>query len=277
MVESSMESQMDVLEHICPITFEPIKKYGMTCYGNIYEYDAIKEWFESNDTDPINNLMCPNKFVMLLRSNKEKDIFLAQENAKHNFKYTYPEFHTFRECKLNYEKLKSIYDMINESDDWINYNVIKKQKFIDEEFDGMIYYGGCENVLEKLDENDIMNRPDNTGAGYQFIKLSEISIKNKGYKSFKFEFVDFTNSLFINCDFSRCTFIGCKLDGVVFAKCRFIGEQNCFYKSTTNKTKFFNCCIEPIGKWIEIHSSHNRFRDILKERQLDVENIIILC
>ena len=49
---------------VCPITCCEIIRVGITCYGNVYEYSAIKKWFEDHDTDPLTNEHITSKFII---------------------------------------------------------------------------------------------------------------------------------------------------------------------------------------------------------------------
>ncbi len=52
------------MELVCPITHEEIKEIGITCFGSIYEYDAIKSWFQNHSIDPSTNLHVPTKVII---------------------------------------------------------------------------------------------------------------------------------------------------------------------------------------------------------------------
>lgn len=59
-------------------TLSPISVIGMTCFGSIYEYDAIYKWFENNDTDPLTNRLeiCRHlKILMRLSKRNKKSLF----------------------------------------------------------------------------------------------------------------------------------------------------------------------------------------------------------
>ena len=59
-------------EVTCPITCCEIQRVGITCYGNVYEYSAIKRWFKENDTDPLTNEYISNKFIIDFGRNKSE-------------------------------------------------------------------------------------------------------------------------------------------------------------------------------------------------------------
>lgn len=61
-------------KYICPITQEEIKEGVITYFGNLYEKSAIEEWLESNNTDPLVNMILPTTYLWSVNMNKENEI-----------------------------------------------------------------------------------------------------------------------------------------------------------------------------------------------------------
>jgi len=118
-------------EHICPITNESIKVYGMTCYGNIYEYDAIKKWFENNDCDPLFNLVCPTLFVVKLQNYKIENLEETQRSARLSLDIWCHILKNIRHSEKFYENMNKI-KIINNINGWKEYNEMKRKRFIKE-------------------------------------------------------------------------------------------------------------------------------------------------
>ncbi len=66
---------------ICPITQEPIKEFGVTCVGSVYERKAIEQWLKDNTKDPLTGMELPTKVVKTVQDRtvlqSVKDDFVA--------------------------------------------------------------------------------------------------------------------------------------------------------------------------------------------------------
>ena len=215
-----------LLKMICPITRLPIRRVGITCIGNAYEYDAIKKWFETKKTDPVTNLDLESKFVIDFGYNKSAEEVYQKcnyvlKNAKlWSLNLIFKDI--YAKAQLNYEKNNKIYNLL------IKMLPVESLKKKNKEAKNTL---NCNiNYLEKLkfffDDS-------------QFMNLSKLNIKNKVYKSRNFSGANLSSSAFIDCNFSRCNFYGANLKNTIFVNCQFIGEQVLFHEARFSKyTKF---------------------------------------
>lgn len=236
---------------ICPITQEKIIIGGMTCNGQIYEYDAITEWFRNSDKDPLTGLYLASIFVRKFDVNC--DINLIQElveDAKKSYSIWYRVGHELSNTIVQqyYEKkqIKKNYDFTKK--EWLEYNSFLRKELSD--------------IVTNTRE-----RPQNTGTGFDFINFSGFLFLNKQWKLPQFIFNNLNDAQFISCKLSRTKFIGCTMNNVIFDNCEFRGEEVCFYK-LTGTFIFKNCSIEYTNKWI-MTSELTEIVKILKFRGLD--------
>lgn len=265
------------IQIICPITLEPIRHAVCTCFGSVYEKDAITKWLEENVTDPSTGLALPNLRLDYLCeiTNSEQIEYVRVESQlirqltqdlMDNNKISFFYFH---HTPFFYTQLLEQQSNINLLADWNVFDAMKRDFFVSDTYVNSCYITGTpDHVIDKL------HRPYNTGFGFQFINLSNVTKQNGGYKSERFDFADLTNCFFNKCDFSRCTFIGAKLEGCTFVNCNFIGEQVSFYKAT-GVPRFINCRIERGTKWQTVTSKHD-VEEVLTERLLDDYLVIVL-
>jgi hypothetical protein len=253
------------MEHICPITLEPIKVYGITCYGSIYEYDAIKKWLESNNIDPGTNLPLPTKALSKVDKSEYQE--KNREQVKKNtllWCYQY---------KLIVDSIKKYNDIIlikNSIDlkSFEKYNQMKRDQFIN--LEDNFYYSTlvCQG---NVDSQDTISRPCGTGQGLQFIDLSNLVIQNKNFKGCDFSFANLENTKFIQCNLSRTNFISSNLKNCKFLMCEFIGEETSFYKANVDSCIFFLCSMEYVEKW-QRETNWSKQKEILKKRLYDVDD-----
>ncbi|AQN68739.1 hypothetical protein [Saudi moumouvirus] len=255
----------------CPITLEPIINGGMTCYGNIYEYDVIKKWFEENDIDPVTGEECPSKFIVKVDIH---DPYINErvKDMRKTTELVFPITKSWTSVKILYEKYNGIKSEIKSipKSEFDKYNECKRNLFSEENHAYINAIGSIEKTESDIfyDEHKIRD--------YDFIDLSKKMIHKKSFKSQKFIFTNLSDCKFINCDMSRCIFIGCDLSSVKFIGCEFIGEQTCFYKCTFSNTLFINCKIEYIDKW-QTTSDLNEIIKILPKRLVNGNIIITKC
>jgi hypothetical protein len=255
---------------ICPITMEPIQNGGLTCLGNIYEYDAIQDWLLNHDTDPLINLQMPTKFIRKIDIHR-KDLNEVIKDAKKSLELWCPRFKSWTSIKNEFDKMLPLYKKFNHNDPkWINYSSAKKELFMQMSDDKA--YESLIRDQNLIDACDIILRPSDTGKHYDFINLTDLRITERSFKSQSFFFTNFSNSCFIKCNLSRVKFIGCNLSNVKFIGCDFCGEEVCFYKSY-GIVKFIVCSVEFVDKWIMTRDL-NELANILKSRLLDGDHHI---
>lgn len=233
---------------VCPITMETIVHAGMNCYGNIYEYDAIVEWFKNHNTDPVTREICPSKYVVKVNIN-DKNLETRQKDMRLTTELVFPitkQWSFEKNLYLKYLEYQKNIKNIPE-DEFAKYQRQKKNYFCND--NNRAYYNCCSHV--EKDDTDVFYDEYHI-RDFDFIDLSNSYIWEKKFKSQRFVFTDLSDSTFIGCDFSRCTFIGCDMRNVRFVGCRFIGEEVCFYKSDCKNMKIVRCKIEPIDRWVEI-------------------------
>lgn len=246
---------------ICPITLTEISEYGITEYGSIYEFNAIIQWLEFSDTDPLLNKKLQNNFVHKFIGNADDAQVFANKIA-HQSKTTDIIYDmTIPKHYVNYSNYKNNVETLKNDNMWNNYCNDKRIQFQN----GFSYAYPPDMI-----NND--NRIENTGKNYDFMDLSKITVTSKNFKSETFNFANMSNCNFINCDFSRCEFMETNLNFVNFINCKFIGEQVIFHKATTMKTMFKNCEFEYTNKWV-ITNNVEEIKLILKNRLLDQINL----
>lgn len=252
---------------ICPITLEPIKNGGMTCFGNIYEYDIIVNWLLKNDTDPLNGIEMPTKIIRKINIQEYTlgELDKICKDAKKSLELWCPRFKSWTNSKNKFEKLFPVFKKFNFNDpNWIKYQTIKRKLFLSKDDEAFLSKISGKNLVDTCDP---MSRPDNTGKRYDFVNLSELTMRQKQFKLQIFRFTDFSNSVFVKCDLSRVRFIGCNLSGTIFSECRFCGEEVCFYKSY-GMVKFISCSMEHIDRWVMVRNLDEIVK-ILKLRLLE--------
>lgn len=65
---------------LCPITHDLIGCPALASDGNVYEWSAIEEWLEKNDTSPVTNLKFPSKELVEAESFIEQFARFQEEN-----------------------------------------------------------------------------------------------------------------------------------------------------------------------------------------------------
>ena len=252
---------------ICSITLEPIKNGGITCFGNIYEYDAIVNWLLKNDIDPLNGIEMPTKFIRKINIQEYtlSELDEISKDAKKSLELWCPRFKSWTNSKNKFKKLFPVFKKFNFNDpNWIKYQTVKRKLFLSKDDEAFLSKINGKNLVNACDP---MNRPNNTGKRYDFVNLSELTIRQKQFKLQIFRFTNFSNSVFVKCDLSRVRFLGCNLSGTIFSECTFRGEEVCFYKSY-GIVKFISCSIEHIDRW-DIVQKLDEIVKILKLRLLE--------
>jgi len=213
------------MDEECPITLETIKDKRFTYHGYCYEKVAIKEWLTKNNTDPCSNLELPTK--KLFKNIKDIKIDILTEGEL-NKKYL-----ELREVKIN-EEFK-------------NYSTYARETFIEGiNHPSDIYFSQSPNLEEGIENNqrvDIVNieRPLNSGKGYQFIDLSNSIVIGQTYDQSLFDFCSLYKCEFLNCKFINCSFIGSNLSYTKFVQCEFKGRKLNFYRSYCEGIEFIDC------------------------------------
>lgn len=254
---------MDVI--ICPITQEPIVKIGIICTGDIFEYSAIKQWFQYSDINPLTGLTLPSTTVIEWNMSLDKE---ALDNCTTNLKNEHKLWNFTAVMNLSY--LKPIY----------NYKLSIYENYDFTSYEWTLYNRIFVNCYISNTEMTIP-RPDGSGNGdYDFLDLSGLWINQNNEKHRHYTLVNFKNTCFTGCFFGRTKFIGCNLDGDEFLNCEFKGEEVCFY-NVTGTFIFNNCAIEHTKSW-QMNIEVNDFIRILKYRglgssefEIDGANIIV--
>lgn len=257
-------------KYICPITQEPIEKFGVLCTGSFYEYSAINEWLKHNNTDPLTNLALPIRKIYTDDINSE-NIKFKKDEIKQNFENDWMKLFTLPflpyQILENVNKIKNNIRNMDQATkvNWSVYQDIKRNYISDRNYDSSLHSRGLQNPF---DNDDIISRPIDTGFGYEFINLSDLNMKYKHFKSTSFNGADLSDTRFSDCDFSRCTFIGTNMTNTEFINCIFIGNEICFLDCQTNEDTYFsNCTFEKLGSWIQTKKS-SEIKTILTERLL---------
>src|SRR5580692_6316519 len=130
---------------ICPITLELIKIYGITCFGSIYEFDAITKWFENSEKDPLTGLYVPTKRIHKMISNDENEVRRAAEDKLKQTKIWYKPCIYFLDSPKKFNKLNDIKKFIEKTDQkkWKEYVEMKRNRFCNEKSDA--FFEKCKN------------------------------------------------------------------------------------------------------------------------------------
>ena len=261
-------------ELICHITFEPITKIGITCYGHIYEYSEIRKWVSNHDTDPISGrFLFTKKITTVPLTTDRKKLKEWQKKIRDNqtILANYPHELLFPETKI-----KTVAEIANriasfnevETANWQKYCQLKLSVFRDP-------YVGKSGFpqLNYIDSYDQIPRPINTGCAFEFMQLAgdmfdKYQHNGINFKGMTFNGADISNNYFMQCKFNRCTFIGANLDGCIFMGCDFLGEEvNFAGAKVTSETQFIDCRIEDIGSWLYTTNLES-VKKILEHRHL---------
>lgn len=255
---------------ICPISLEPIHKYGITAIGSIYEYNEIKKWLKINITDPVTNSVLPNNHVTIFDQKNGESVTEYAKRIRSNNLQCNNKFRLEYESPIKHNKLIEIKENIGSIDKkiWDKYGEMKRNRLLTME--GSEAY--CTSDFN-ADDNDTIKRPDGTGKRFQFINLSNLQVNKGQYKSDDFSFADMSNSTFNKCDFSRCRFIGTNLEGTIFNECLFKGEEITFHKAI-GSVIFINCSVEYTNVWVMTNDADN-IKKILKNRLMTCELEVI--
>lgn len=240
--------------HICPISFEEIVTPGITCYGNVYDAAAIKDWVRNHDIDPLCGRYLFTKHIVTTEIDMDK-LEEHQKKIRDNLRlaYNHPIDLMYPEIKM--KELQAVQQHIAKLNNvdkqiWNEYNLLKMEYF---RTPGLSKSGFPDHTY--IDRYDSISRPIGTGYGVEFIDLSgdimaKFEFKLETYKGLSFNGTNLSNNVFYECKFQRCTFIGANLSGAVFHYCDFSGEETIFAGAITDsETIFSDCMIEDIGSW----------------------------
>jgi uncharacterized protein YjbI with pentapeptide repeats len=254
MAENSQRivNEKEERDFVCPITQEPIVYGGMTVTYSLYEFDAISKWLETNDTDPLTNLLLPNKHIWRISSLSKQQISKVKNNMSIVFStiaWSHSEQAQARERQL----LLDIKHSALQSTEWTRYSQELRRLMNDKTQIELSGYTAVINNNEKeFPTPDLIEqqRPDNTGCHFMYAPLENLVVRNKHFKCTRFDGANMQNSLFFQCDFSRCTFMLANLRQCVFVRCKFYGEQVLFNSAVIDhQTKFFDCDVEMADRW----------------------------
>lgn len=238
---------------ICPISLEPINNGGMTCNGQLYEYDEIVKWFTKSSNDPLTGLPLASTFVRKFDVQRPADLI---ENL-------------IKDARLSYKLWCPLEREVSVELDYYQDKLKIKETF---DFSSQIWKD-YQSIMRSGSDKTLATRPNNSGTGLDFLDFSNDIFINRRMKNTKFVFNNLLNAKFIQCDLSRVIFVGCELNGVIFENCYFCGEEVCFYKVSGTFT-FINCEIEYTRKWVMI-GVPSEFVEILKLRGLKTRNFKI--
>jgi hypothetical protein len=217
-------------DHICPITLEPIAVYGITCVGSLYEYDAISDWLQDHDTDPVTNLLLPTCFVV-----KFMDTPAAATKKGVDMRESLMGWCPSIRLILD-NGIKKLHDHLYD----LRTSVIDNPDFVQFassfSLDEYANTGKDRAYMSRL-KGKLWpeNRPLDTGYGLQFLHFKNVTLSGKSFKSELFDFAVFENCTFISCQFGRASFTGTTFINTLFKKCTIAyGEESMFYKATGN-------------------------------------------
>ena len=239
----------------CPITQEEIEVYGITCNGQIYEYDAIKKWLTIHETDPLTNEYLPNKFVNKVE--KEVERILGEEyikriaqNTLENSKIYLRGFRSLDSYRRDLEKIAGYRENIKAQEkQWNSYHDMRIKYIYQKEDEARRkrqivciadYYMDRSPSFEE-------QRPAETGNSFEMIDLSNSwrkVISNLNFKCESFSGANLSNHMFHNCMFSHVKFIGTNMRGLYFEDCCFRGDVFFVGAEVDSWTTFDNCEIE---------------------------------
>lgn len=275
----------------CPITTEPIKVYGMTVLGNVYEYEEIVNWLRDNNTDPITNQMLPSTFVVKLTSPPKSDEELKsmQKNMRLSTKGWAGEITLvgysvrFVERVDREKEAIETYKKTN-PDEWEKFESTILEALSNPNVTSIsCYFGRCYGRDEITIEGEhhktqTIIYPGNISTGLSHLSFPRNVTKHKSFKSSSFNGSDLRKQTFYECDLSRTTFVRSDLRGTSFIRCHFIGENIHFAKCLTDTTTTFQECeLERVGKW-SICETTDEFRDtlVLRGMEDDCANKVII-
>ncbi len=90
---------------ICPISTEPIQKFGMTLAGHVYELELIKLWFANgNRTDPWTNIRLPACRVYQIDIKTQEDLNMERIKILKKWKFRNKQLKSLKEHYLKCEK-----------------------------------------------------------------------------------------------------------------------------------------------------------------------------
>lgn len=83
------KNKYKLLNEECPITLTKIEIPAITPDGTMYEYNAIKQWLERNDTNPIDNSMMERHYQLINGDYRmsNKILYLPITNTFEHFKF----------------------------------------------------------------------------------------------------------------------------------------------------------------------------------------------
>jgi hypothetical protein len=207
----------------CSITLEPIKVYGITCVGQLYEYEAIVEWLKENDCDPLTNVFVPTRNVIRFEGSHVEALERAKEFKKLTLLWCPSfEFQLGESLRIQFQKLLAL-----KSDEQV-----KIREYF-EQFDFLAYGSEKANrAFNSRKDHWPKTRPFDTGCGLQFLYLKEKVIEGICFKSEKFDFAVLENCTFIWCSFGSASFIGTQFNNCTFINCTLaFGGWSFFYKA----------------------------------------------
>lgn len=248
-------------KNICPITLDPITVPGITCFGSIYEYDAIKRWLTNSSVDPRTNLHLPSKFVV-----KWTDFSTLREQAIQIQKSTelwckYYDYFDSIKCSLLIHKLKISKSLKQERINQLQPLLDTPEKIKD-------YAREC--YMKKI---RMESENPNEHQDFQYLTLRNMSLNKVNFKACHFELSTLEHMRFYDCGFSRVSFAGSHFVNVVFVNCEFNGEEFNMRHATGNII-IHNCSTEHYN-WKPITSPLEVCEVLKKERGFEGEILIL--
>lgn len=244
---------------ICPLTLEPIIVAGATCWGNIYEFDAISKWFQKHTTDPITNRPCPNLFIRRVDIRSETfNIETFRKNSEEMVYLYCPGIDLFLHVETQYNTFLKFVDENQHTAEWKEHFSEGRKKFANNE-EKLVWI-----QPEEEEEEESIEYMDNVDA-------SNLTMKGIDYKNIKFRGTNLSGCIFFNCKFSHCQFLGVDLSNTKFIGCSFKGENFCFYRCICKNVTFINCVTES-WSWRTI-SDGKEFSEMLPQRLLKEHTI----
>ena len=243
-------------ELTCPISFETLDEtnIAMTCYGQYYEINTIRDWMMEHDTDPIARRFLYTK-ALITKGIDLKNIKVSQKKIQQNMlilsnyphELIYPD-NKIKEIKKTQQTIRNFEGEIREM--WTQYCI-----------DKLSYFRNPDVSKQTIPRNRYLNqngdypRPEGTGKDFEYMDLSgdyfnKFQHINQNFKGTSFNGADLSNNVFVQCAFNRCTFVGANIASTVFHGCSFLGEEvNFADASVSDETQFIDCSAENIGDW----------------------------
>ncbi len=243
--------------HNCVISLEPIELGGMTCFGNVYDYRAIKRWLADHATDPATNELLPTRFIVKIYGTAFlAPAELAARGAEMRastgtwWLASRPPISRAMRSAIHVEGRRR-----RQIRAWRRFRA--RVATVIAEMPARTVIADLPGTCGAIDRLWIQaDRPGTGGSLYSqsrdritfdYLKMASVTLLT--FKGVSFIGATFIDAVLSECTFSDCAFTSANMTRAVFVGCRFTGATmfDGAYASGGNGPQFVNCYVEGVA------------------------------